>query len=602
MAIITGKPAKPAQGRILIMDSDQETVEKLSRFLRNEGYWVKRAEQTNRFFEKIKNEQIDVIILAVEAWGVKGFDLIPIIKKINRFVPIIVTSADDSMDVAIRVREQGVFFYAIKPLDMNEIRLAVKNALNRKFTFRDGTSAVHRKGITVSDYEDEILDLTQASEILKLSKKMISNLAYKGEIPASKIGNKWLFIRNQLLEWLRITAAGNQKNYGTLILETMDEGVAVVDRSLRIVSCNTAYLQSLDVPRDRIVGEYCYRVSHRSEVPCDVSTCPVRKAFKTNHPVKSMHISYDDEGNEHYCDIIALPMKDKHGKVNQVLEVVRDNTELYNLHRNLRRIANFFAIESKKTLGPVVMDISALIDRDISKNIPIAKRNEMLLASFCNLKLMQDMIRNYVISYIGETGELQCNKKSTDVCKYVITPVIKQFQPLLRRKRMTIEIDMNESRSVYCDPDLMKIAFCNLIHNAIKYGAKNTTVNCSLCFNRSVFEITVFNIGSGIPHDKLADIFQPFTRYSRYRIRGTGLGLHVVKMIAEMHNGTVEAKSGYIIDGKSVDYDEFHAYKQLYNVFEKNLKRFAKFSLKIANRGIKTKEVRNESSKEYFNG
>ena len=120
-------------GRIVIVDKDQKTVKQLMKNLSKQGYKVENIEQTSKMFEKIKNEQIDVLILAVEAWGTKGYELIPTIKKINSFLPIIVTSADDSIEVAARVREQGIFFYAIKPLDMKEIKLALKNALSRKF-------------------------------------------------------------------------------------------------------------------------------------------------------------------------------------------------------------------------------------------------------------------------------------------------------------------------------------------------------------------------------------------------------------------------------------------------------------------------------------
>ncbi|MGB3342071.1 MAG: ATP-binding protein [bacterium] len=569
----------PTHGRILIMDSDQETVKLLMHDLGEEGYRIEIAEYTNRCFEKIKNEQIDVLILAVEAWGVKGYELIPIIKKINSLLPIIATSADDSMEVAARVREQGVFFYAIKPLDMKEIKLAIKNALNRKFTRRH--AFLHKEAEKQKDLEDEILDLAGASKILKLSKKMVSNLAKKGEIPASRIGNKWHFIRNQLLEWLRIMAAGNQKNYGTLILETMDEGVAVVDKRLRVVGCNSAYLQALDVPRDRIIGEYCYRVSHRSNVPCDEPACPVRKAFKTKRPVKSMHINYDSDGNEHYCDIIALPMKDEQGKVNQVLEVIRDNTEIYNLNKHLSLIMCFFARESKKTLGPVVMNISALIDEKLSKTISEEKHNEMLLVCICNLKLMQDMIRNYMVSYKGEKGELHCNKQITDLYENIIKPVIEEFQPILLKTEMTVEISVKKQRSVYCDPDLMKIVFSNLIHNATKYGVKNTAIKCSLNIKEKDFELTVFNKGIGIPRDKLTNIFEPFTRFSRDGIRGTGLGLHVVKMIAEMHEGILKAESGYFISGRPVAYDEFYADTNLCKMKKKDLEKFARFILTI---------------------
>ncbi len=563
---------------------DHETVKRIMLSLKKEGYKVEHLEHMSRVIERVKNEQVDVLILAVDTWGAKAYELISAIKKNNRFFPIIVTSADDSLEVEAKVREHGIFFYALKPLDMKEIKLVLKNALKRKFTQTIEPLLVHEKKVAQRDFEDEILDLARASKVLKLSKQTVSKLAKKGELPASRIGYRWYFIRNQLLEWLRVTAAGNQRNYGTLILETMDEGVAIVDRRLRIVSCNSAYLQALDVPRERIIGEYCYRVSHRSIVPCDESTCPVRQAFKTKKPVKFMHVNYDNDGNEHYCDVIALPIKDRQDKILQVVEVIRDNTEIYNLNKHLNWIMDFFVHEFKKTLGPVVMNISALVDGDLSITIDASKRDEMLLSSLCCLKLLHDMIRNYIISYKGENDKLKCRREIIDVYEHLFKPIIDEFRPILYKKGMTIKTEIKGNRTIYCDLDLIKIAFSNLINNAAKYGSTRTKIECVAVITNKMFALSVFNEGIGVEQNRLSTIFERFIRFDKVGMSGTGLGLHVVKMIAELHKGTVKAESGFLINDKPLTYEEFYMNEKKYDTMKqkvKGLKKFARFILRI---------------------
>lgn len=567
--------------RIVIMDNDEKTLKQLIKSLSKEGYKAETLAQTSKVFEKIKNEQIDILILAVDAWGTKGYELIPMIKKMNRFLPIIATSADDSIEMATRVREEGVFFYALKPLDMKEIKLALKNAFKKSITRYYEPVTIQKKKVVHKDFEDEILDLNEASKILDVGKQTLRKLAKKGELPATRIGQKWYFIRNQLLEWLRVTAAGNQKNYGTLILETMDEGVAVVDKRLKIISCNSAYLQALDVPRDKIIGEYCYRVSHRSMVPCDESTCPVRQAFKTRRPVKFMHVNYDSDGREHYCDVIALPIKDKQGNVFQVLEVIRDSTEIYNLNEHLNWITSFFVHESRKTLGPIMMNISALVDSKLSETISVGKRNEMLLSSLCSLKLLYDMIRNYIISYKGENRTIQCLKKRLDIKNAVLLPVLEEVKPLFYKKNMDVETRISGDNVIYCDCDLMKIAFSNILNNASKYGTEGTTIQCVLTVSDKECELSILNEGIGVPRNKLDDIFDRFARFDKLEISGTGLGLHVVKMIAEMHNGIIRAESGFLIQNQPVTYNEFDSNEDLYTMKEENLKKFARFILTI---------------------
>lgn len=574
---------KDKYGRILILDSDKDSVQRLTETLGKEGYKVESINQPSRVIEKIKNDQIDVLLLGVEAQGIKGYDLVPIIKRINRFIPIIVISGDDSIEVATRFREQGVFFYALKPLDMKEIKVVVKNALDKRFKNTREVVWVEKEKIEKRDFEEDILDIEEAGKILKLSKTTISKLAKEGELPAGRIGNRWRFIRNQLFEWLRMTAAGNQKNYGTLILETMDEGVAVVDRKLRIVSCNGAYLQSLDIPRDRVIGEHCYRVSHRSMIPCPEPTCPARQAFKTEHPVKFMHINYDEEGKAHYCDVVALPMKDEQGKVSEVVEVIRDNTEIYNLNRHLNWVVGFVAHELKGTLGSVVMNISALADEKLSQTILENKRNEMLLAALSSLKLMHDMIRNYLISAKGKSAQLQFNITSVNLNNDILKPVLDELRPVLFKQGMIVETQIKGERLVHCDRDLMKIAIGNLINNAAKYGTPRTKIECTIIISEEKFEFNIFNQGIGIPFDKLTEIFNEFTRFDSSGIGGTGLGLYVVKMIADLHHGTVRAESGFIVAGKPITYEQFNTDEKFYELKEekKTLERFARFILKI---------------------
>jgi len=566
--------------RIGIMDSDRESVERLLKELGIRGYKSEAIEQTNILLRKVKNNLIDILILGVDAWGGGRFELISWIKKLNRSLPIIAVSGDDSLETAAKVREQGVFFYAIKPLDMHEIDIAVRNALARAPTVQRPITVIRRPSAE-SQLENEVLDIKEASKILKLSINTLVNLAEQREIPASKIADRWYFVKNQIFEWLRIRAAGNQDNYSTLILETMDEGVAVVDRRLRIVSCNTAYLKSLDVTHDSVIGESCYRVSHRSVVPCDESTCPVRQAFKTQQVVKVLHVNYDNAGRQRYCDVVALPIKDTHGDVDKVLEIIRDNTEIYSLNRHLNGIMRFFARESKATLGTVMMNISALADETLSVTIENSKRNEMLGSSLCSLKLMHDMIRNYIVSYQVENGRLQCNKSAVHVADSIIHPVAVGAAALLRRKSITIDTNIGQLRPVYCDVELMKVAFTNMINCAAKYAVSGSKIQCSVETDNMDFIIRVSNVGGGIPYDKLQIFSEGSSNAEQQDMSDTEMGLYIARTIAEKHNGILSIESGYIIDNKPVSFDEFWASEQSITSGKVNYKEFATFQLRV---------------------
>ena len=117
---------------ILIADANEEEREHLSLALAGEGYKVETAMASSEVIQKLQSSgEIGVIVMDVNMPGVKAYEVIPIVKKINRRIPIIVMSSDNSIDLARKVRQAGIFFYAMKPLNIEEMKLAVKDAFKK---------------------------------------------------------------------------------------------------------------------------------------------------------------------------------------------------------------------------------------------------------------------------------------------------------------------------------------------------------------------------------------------------------------------------------------------------------------------------------------
>ena len=119
------------KGKVLIADQDRESRETLADFLLRENFSVDTTSVASEVIQKIQNVKIDVLIMDVELKGMKGYEIIPILKKIDPQLCIIVTSGNLSLELARKIWEQGIFFYAVKPLDLKEIRLAVNDALKK---------------------------------------------------------------------------------------------------------------------------------------------------------------------------------------------------------------------------------------------------------------------------------------------------------------------------------------------------------------------------------------------------------------------------------------------------------------------------------------
>ena len=92
---------------------------------------------------------------------------------------------------------------------------------------------------------------------------------------------------------------------------------------------------------------------------------------------------------------------------------------------------------------------------------------------------------------------------------------------------------------------LLHQAVFNLLENAVKYSPAGGTVQLSGQLTGRWFRIEVADQGPGIPKELRSRIFEPFFRVDDARSRqqgGAGLGLALVKAIAEAHGGTIRTE------------------------------------------------------------
>jgi len=117
--------------RVLIAYQDDPWVQSFSRFFHGTGCRVETAKGLSDLVRSVRGGAVDVVILDDEMEGVKACELVPLIKKVNGTVQVIVISSEESLGPVRRLRGTGIFYQAMKPADLEEIRSVVECAFDK---------------------------------------------------------------------------------------------------------------------------------------------------------------------------------------------------------------------------------------------------------------------------------------------------------------------------------------------------------------------------------------------------------------------------------------------------------------------------------------
>lgn len=98
--------------------------------LSSKGYEVKTTDSASDLIREVERTT-GIIVLDAELSGMKAYEMIPLMKRINPKLPIIVMSASGSVELAQKIRNEGIFFYAMKPIDVDEIEMVVESAFKK---------------------------------------------------------------------------------------------------------------------------------------------------------------------------------------------------------------------------------------------------------------------------------------------------------------------------------------------------------------------------------------------------------------------------------------------------------------------------------------
>ncbi len=143
------------------------------------------------------------------------------------------------------------------------------------------------------------------------------------------------------------------------------------------------------------------------------------------------------------------------------------------------------------------------------------------------------------------TGKLQLMPTALDLGD-VIRGAAEAVRPSVEAKRIALTVSEGSPCVVYGDADRLRQVFWNLLSNAVKFSPANGTIRIEVLREGDTATAAVTDSGIGIAREFLPFVFDRFRQADQTTTRrhgGLGLGLSIVKHLAELHGGTVSAFS-----------------------------------------------------------
>ena len=151
--------------RILIVDDEKGMRDLLSIMLKNDGYRVDAAESAARARDLIAKGSYDLIISDIAMPDGSGVDVLRTAREAQPECIVILITAYASTESAIEALKLGAYDYIIKPFDVEELRIVLKNALEKRQLERENT--LLKRELKETSRFDDLVGESQAMEQVK---------------------------------------------------------------------------------------------------------------------------------------------------------------------------------------------------------------------------------------------------------------------------------------------------------------------------------------------------------------------------------------------------------------------------------------------------
>ncbi len=319
------------------------------------------------------------------------------------------------------------------------------------------------------------------------------------------------------------------------VLDSMIEGVIVVDKSGVVISANPAIEKIFDIKIQDVEGNF-FLESIRNNDIAELIALALKEGQFISRELKIVLPA------QKTFQVNVSAVFDQEGQVSGCLAVVHDITEL----KRLETVRSDFVANVSHELKTPLTSIKGFIETLLEGALEDKENSREFLKIIQNHTERLDNLINDLLSLSHiESREIKLKIDSINLHD-LVNKIYSGFRSQIKKRSIEVKNGLPVDSLIRADVDRVEQVLTNLIGNAIKFNKEKGSINIYSEDSKDSVKIIVEDSGIGIPPKDIPRRFERFYRVDKARSRelgGTGLGLSIVKHIVELHGGNVGLES-----------------------------------------------------------
>ena len=351
----------------------------------------------------------------------------------------------------------------------------------------------------------------------------------------------------------RYTEAVREREFQSALLESLGTPVFVARASGEIEFVNEAarVLTGVELGPDVVLADLVARMDVRDAVTSEPLREPLLgEALGGGTVQREVSFSNLRTGARHVVQVIARPVRSSDGAVVAAVGTLHDLTELRQLEDEKEQFLSIVSHELRTPLTP----LKALAQLQISRIHRAKQRGdaldlESLERNLLSIERQVDRMNGLVSDLLSVSragrGKLEMDRRPFDLATSVRDIVERYVEATREEGRHRFVVEAPQTLVVNADQARIEQMLMNLIGNAVKYSPRGGEVRVSLAPQDGMAEIVIADEGIGIASADLPRLGTAFTRGTgkAATFAGMGIGLHVAKLLADAHGGSLVLES-----------------------------------------------------------